>query len=189
MSFARFETAAQLRARLNRQAGECTWCGKKVSGRRQTWCSDDCVHQYKLRNDVGYAGRAVRKRDHGVCANCGLDSEQALEQLRWLNKELLAKEPQPPGLYRWVHPRVAVLAEGLGYLLTRRVRYFAGGKSEPYYVLEHCPWHADHIVPVCEGGGQCDIDGLRTLCLKCHKYETALLAARRKARRERDQDG
>lgn len=45
-------------------------------------------------------------------------------------------------------------------------------------------WHADHVVPVCEGGGECGLDGMRTLCVPCHKVVTAELAARRaKARR------
>ena len=30
-------------------------------------------------------------------------------------------------------------------------------------------WDADHIVPVCEGGGMCGLENIRTLCLKCHK--------------------
>src|SRR5581483_9528362 len=29
-------------------------------------------------------------------------------------------------------------------------------------------WDADHIVPVIEGGGECDLDNIRTLCLRCH---------------------
>ena len=40
-------------------------------------------------------------------------------------------------------------------------------------------WQADHIVPVVEGGGQCGLDGYRTLCCRCHKRETAKLAKRR----------
>jgi 5-methylcytosine-specific restriction enzyme A len=40
-------------------------------------------------------------------------------------------------------------------------------------------WHADHIVPVVEGGGACALDNLRTLCRVCHSRETAKLAARR----------
>jgi 5-methylcytosine-specific restriction endonuclease McrA len=45
-------------------------------------------------------------------------------------------------------------------------------------------WEADHIMPVSEGGGGCDLDGYRTLCIPCHKIETAQLAARRaRARR------
>ena len=40
-------------------------------------------------------------------------------------------------------------------------------------------WQADHIVPVVEGGGECDLDNLRTLCTGCHREETAALAKRR----------
>jgi len=39
-------------------------------------------------------------------------------------------------------------------------------------------WDADHIVPVAEGGGQCDLDNLRTLCVACHREATAALRAR-----------
>ncbi len=40
-------------------------------------------------------------------------------------------------------------------------------------------WDADHIVPVVEGGGECDLANLRTLCLKCHRAATAELRKRR----------
>jgi 5-methylcytosine-specific restriction endonuclease McrA len=43
-------------------------------------------------------------------------------------------------------------------------------------------WDAHHIVPVAEGGGECDLSNLRTLCLKCHRSYTAEL---RKRLRER----
>ncbi len=39
-------------------------------------------------------------------------------------------------------------------------------------------WDADHILPVAEGGGQCDLDNLRTLCLPCHREATANLRRR-----------
>jgi 5-methylcytosine-specific restriction endonuclease McrA len=42
-------------------------------------------------------------------------------------------------------------------------------------------WDADHILPVAEGGGECDLDNLRTLCLPCHREVTADL--RRRLRR------
>jgi 5-methylcytosine-specific restriction protein A len=40
-------------------------------------------------------------------------------------------------------------------------------------------WDADHIVPVVEGGGECDLQNIRTLCLKCHRQATAELRQRR----------
>ncbi|HYL77827.1 MAG TPA: HNH endonuclease [Bryobacteraceae bacterium] len=40
-------------------------------------------------------------------------------------------------------------------------------------------WDADHIVPVVEGGGECDLANIRTLCLKCHRAATLELRKRR----------
>jgi len=40
-------------------------------------------------------------------------------------------------------------------------------------------WDADHIVAVVEGGGECDLANIRTLCLKCHRTATAELRRRR----------
>ena len=39
-------------------------------------------------------------------------------------------------------------------------------------------WDADHIVPVAEGGGECDLSNVRTLCLKCHRMRTDELRRR-----------
>lgn len=36
-------------------------------------------------------------------------------------------------------------------------------------VLEGNAWHADHIIPVYAGGGMCQLDNLRTLCVPCHQ--------------------
>ena len=40
-------------------------------------------------------------------------------------------------------------------------------------------WDADHIVPVVEGGGECDLENIRTLCIRCHRQATAELRRRR----------
>jgi 5-methylcytosine-specific restriction protein A len=40
-------------------------------------------------------------------------------------------------------------------------------------------WDADHIVPVVEGGGECDLANIRTLCLVCHRRVTLELRNRR----------
>jgi 5-methylcytosine-specific restriction protein A len=39
-------------------------------------------------------------------------------------------------------------------------------------------WDADHILPVAEGGGECDLDNIRTLCLRCHRSVTKQLRER-----------
>jgi 5-methylcytosine-specific restriction enzyme A len=44
-------------------------------------------------------------------------------------------------------------------------------------------WDADHIVPVVEGGGECDLSNMRTLCIRCHRAQTTALRLRLKAAR------
>lgn len=39
-------------------------------------------------------------------------------------------------------------------------------------------WQADHVLPVAEGGGECGLDNLRTLCTACHRQATKSLMAR-----------
>ena len=48
-------------------------------------------------------------------------------------------------------------------------------------------WHADHLVPVAQGGGECGLLNLRCLCVLCHARKTreeaqARAAAARAAR-------
>jgi 5-methylcytosine-specific restriction protein A len=40
-------------------------------------------------------------------------------------------------------------------------------------------WDADHIIAVVEGGGECDLENIRTLCLRCHRAQTVALQRRR----------
>lgn len=44
-------------------------------------------------------------------------------------------------------------------------------------------WDADHILPVVEGGGECDLENLRTLCVHCHRVATGELRKRLQAKR------
>ena len=39
-------------------------------------------------------------------------------------------------------------------------------------------WDADHIIPVIEGGGECDLSNIRTLCIRCHRIVTNELRQR-----------
>ena len=49
-------------------------------------------------------------------------------------------------------------------------------------------WDADHIVPVSEGGGECDLSNMRTLCLKCHRQATNQLRSRLMTAKTTDSD-
>lgn len=137
----------------------CCWCGKSPVPRgRRTWCGNDCVTAYKILSDPRYVRTLVEHRDRGVCAVCGINCieiEALMRRCRTLNRA--AGRP-------W------------------------GSEEErnawgPWWTRNHTLWEADHVVPVTEGGGCCGLENYRTLCVRCHKAETAQLAARLGPRR------
>ena len=127
----------------------CRWCRAEVPGRRRTFCSDTCVHEWKLRTDPGYLREKVFARDKGVCAECGVDTTGIRRDVRKLDYAARRR-------------------------FFREWRLREGSRKSL--------WDADHIVPVAEGGGQCDLTNMRTLCLRCHREVTAALRARLGAR-------
>ena len=60
----------------------------------------------------------------------------------------------------------------------RKLDYHARRRFEKDWGGRRHLWDADHIVPVAEGGGECDLANMRTLCLKCHRAVTAELRKR-----------
>ena len=51
----------------------CRWCRGPVERPRRTFCSEPCVHEWKIRSSPWYVRREVKKRDKGICRLCGLD--------------------------------------------------------------------------------------------------------------------
>jgi 5-methylcytosine-specific restriction enzyme A len=126
--------------------GMCRWCSLEVPRGRYTFCSEFCVHEWKLRTQPAYLREQVLHRDRGICACCRVDTIAEARRLRYArgtNRDSL--------LAHWG--------------LRRKSR-----KSL---------WDADHIVPVMEGGGECDLENIRTLCLRCHRLATLQLRKRR----------
>ncbi len=64
----------------------------------------------------------------------------------------------------------------------RKLDYAARRQFEKDWGLRRHLWDADHVVPVAEGGGECDLSNMRTLCLKCH-LEVTLELRKRLARK------
>jgi 5-methylcytosine-specific restriction protein A len=123
----------------------CRWCSLEVPAGRRTFCSDWCVHEWRLRTDAGYLREQVFERDAGVCAACGLDTVAEWRRIKRLRPAR----------------RVGLLRDW-------------GLKS----LRRSSLWDADHIAPVAEGGGECDLSNIRTLCLRCHRKATAELRQR-----------
>ena len=122
----------------------CCWCDAEVPPRRRNWCSDECVHQYKMAHDWTYVCRQVKKRDKAVCKECNLDTASLRLSLRKMAR---------------TQGKEAMLIEATKYGIPA---YRASGKRL---------WDADHIVPVAEGGSS-DLSNIQTLCIRCHKIKT-----------------
>jgi 5-methylcytosine-specific restriction protein A len=129
----------------------CRWCSIEVPKGRRTFCSDDCVDQWRLRSDPGYLRDQVLKRDRGICKSCRIDT-------------LVAQ---------------GILKRSRGPTRQRLLNFW----DLPSYTGRSL-WEADHIVPVVEGGGECDLSNLRTLCLRCHRMATLGLRLRRAEARQ-----
>ena len=77
------------------------------------------------------------------------------------------------------HARLRVFERDKGICAGCGLDVFAGTGRRPRSRGTGDLWQADHIIPVIEGGGECTLKNLRTLCTACHKVETAALARRR----------
>lgn len=150
-------SAASLRRALNRPKHHCTWCGKPVSRRRKTWCSQACIDAF-MERQPGVCAKRTIQRDRGVCQLCRLDTYR----IRALLVRLYLLSVKDPCWY-------AVWRSYM--LLLNRKGFFL--KLQHPYELELA--QADHILPVCRGGGLCDISGYRTLCVPCHVRITKTL--------------
>jgi 5-methylcytosine-specific restriction protein A len=100
----------------------CRWCRGEVTGRRRTFCSDACVHEWRLRSSATYLRECVLERDRGVCAICREDTVAMRRRVMRL-----------PFAQRMRELR-ALQAAGV---ITRKRKSW---------------WEADHIQPVVEGG-------------------------------------
>jgi 5-methylcytosine-specific restriction enzyme A len=85
---------------------------------------------------------------------------------------------------------VDTIAEGL------RLRYSRGLARQRLFLrwgiragTRRSLWDADHILPVAEGGGECDIENIQTLCLLCHRAATKALRERLRRNRLKPETG
>lgn len=102
--------------------GPCRWCKGEVTGRRRTFCSDACVHEWRLRSSGSYLRDCVFARDRGVCAICRTDTHRARRRVMRL-----------PFSARMLELRAL---QSRGVIHRHRKSW----------------WEADHILPVVEGG-------------------------------------
>jgi 5-methylcytosine-specific restriction protein A len=147
--------------------GSCRWCGSRsIPPPRRTFCSPECVHQYRLRTSSQYIRECVYTRDRGVCAICGTDTKEIAKQIQE------SKCPCTQTKTHYKRKKVKVV-EHTESCKTLRTEHKIGTKRKVWRRKNGGGlWDADHIVRVEHGGGVCGMDNLRTLCLRCHKDVT-----------------
>lgn len=144
----------------------CRNCATEVPNGRRTFCGDACADDWAVRNSPSLMRQRVYQRDRGVCALCGIDSAllgKAL-QAEWRRLKLAATDQQRKARAEF----------------RREHRWFFSRRTY---------WDADHIVPVVEGGGECSLANIRTLCVPCHQRVTKDLTRRRASRRRQERRG
>lgn len=134
----------------------CRLCEEPLTGRRTSWCeSGECMDAYYMVTSSKHLRAAVFGRDHGVCAECGIDCEALEQRVNAMDQEqrnVACKILEDNGftLNRWYGRRM------LGSL-----------------------WDADHVDALNEGGSSWLLGNVQTLCHPCHKEKTADQAGRK----------
>ncbi|KAK8362243.1 hypothetical protein V6Z12_A03G089000 [Gossypium hirsutum] len=147
----------------------CKLCQKPCEGRNakspeyfeDLFCNLGCYEEYRLRTSSSFIREELFQLEHGICTNCQLDCHQLVKHLKPLSLER-----------RWEYiARVAPKIASQKSLVDKLV-------SDP---SEGNAWHADHIVPVYRGGGECRLENMRTLCVACHAVVTAAQCIERRS--------
>ncbi|CAD6223220.1 unnamed protein product [Miscanthus lutarioriparius] len=121
------------------------------------FCGLACFQEYRLRT----SGRALRQLlgnylqalfqiERGKCSQCKLDCCKLVKHIKPLPLEKREE------YIRKVAPNIVSRKKLLDKLV-----------HEP---IDGNAWHADHIIPVYKGGGECKLENMGTLCVACH-YE------------------
>lgn len=141
----------------------CKVCEKSLPKNRSSYCSDECW----TRNTPSMMRSLVWDRDLGVCSLCHVETKPFKKLLTTIERE------RRKLIEIYEHKRSKEYDQLLRMIIDARdnVRVSMQGKYEDQ-------WHADHILPVVEGGGLCGLEGYRTLCLPCHKKVTKELRQR-----------
>lgn len=152
----------------------CKWDGRIVPKGRVYFCTKQCAFEVQIRRDSAFLRARTKERDHGVCAGCGIDTEQLKRILRAAHRSLvellLGKDEWGGNLY-WFKQ---IMLKDLG-------------AHRWNHVESMCHWQADHIVEVVDGGSPY-MDNIQTLCTPCHKAKTkAKHGERARQRREQKQ--
>ncbi|KDP31309.1 hypothetical protein JCGZ_11685 [Jatropha curcas] len=127
------------------------------------FCNLSCYEEYRIRTSSRSLRQELFQIEHGVCRNCQLDCHQLVKTIKPLSLE-----------------RRREYIEKIAPNLASRKNLIDKLVNDP---SEGNAWHADHIIPVYQGGGECRLENMRTLCVACHSDVTAAQRAERRLTR------
>lgn len=130
----------------------------KASAWDSRFCSLKCQEEFWIRSNNSYLRAQVFATEHGVCQHCGVDAQELFLRMRDAPKS---------------HRKSLLNAAWTAKLPLEQLNEMLRNPGEGHF------WQVDHIRPVYEGGGQCSLDNLQTLCTVCHKERTAQQAKER----------
>ncbi|KAJ6810855.1 DNA annealing helicase and endonuclease ZRANB3 [Iris pallida] len=139
--------------------------GKEPEYFEDLFCNLSCFQEYRIRTSRGALRQELFQIEHGVCTHCKLDCHKLVKCVRPLS---VARRKE------YIQKFAPKLAE--------RKKLFDKLVHEP---IEGNAWHADHIIPVFKGGGECRLENMRTLCVACHAETTMIQQKERKLERKR----
>ncbi|GEM49159.1 HNH endonuclease [Deinococcus cellulosilyticus] len=170
--YRRFTPQSELPAERFDENGNrlCRLCSTPLSGRRRSWCSQDCQDHWLIRSMPSFARKKVFERDRGVCAECGVDAHTRDSRIA---RQVRAEEKRVKAI---LSPQQ--LKQHLQSHLQQVATEF--GLDTPKMM----GWQMDHIVAVEDGGGECGLENLQTLCTVCHKKKSKAQAAVRSRKRK-----
>jgi 5-methylcytosine-specific restriction protein A len=136
---------------IRNDAGDpvCRWCRGPVVKPRRTFCSDGCVHEWKVRSSPWYVRQQLKKRDKGVCQRCGVNVMKAHRE--WSRAkppaaDRAARREWRRSRPRWEADHIVPVADGGGECGLENYRVLCrachvtvtlewrSGRAEPYTV-------------------------------------------------------
>lgn len=145
----------------------CRECGTPVTGRRTRWCSDACVEKYEIRRNPAYCRKLIRKRDKRVCAMCKLDTNLPQKA----RSAIVRKIGQKAVRLAIRNDRKCVIDSDSQGVVIQIQQALAPWNFQAWWKRKSF-WDLEHIIPVADGGGECDLSNYQTLCIACHAKKT-----------------
>ncbi len=129
----------------------CLYCGRILKKHKVRWCCWVCRCVARQECDPAYMRYYVDHRDKGVCAKCGLNTENVKVAVLELSEKY---------------------GEGSKFFRQHVILMWGA------WALGDHLWEMHHKQAVSEGGPIWGLDNLTTLCVPCHREETKRLRGR-----------